>query len=103
MYEKSYMHRKPVTHVGVASATDFILTASQDGHIKFWKKNPKGIEWVKHISAHLGFKQKAFWLISLGPIIDLAVTSDGLYAASISTDGFLKIYDVIAYGKPLPV
>ena len=31
------MHRDVVTHVTVTS-TDFIITASQDGHIKFWKK-----------------------------------------------------------------
>jgi len=31
------MHRDTVTHVRVTH-TDFIITASQDGHIKFWKK-----------------------------------------------------------------
>jgi peptidylprolyl isomerase domain and WD repeat-containing protein 1 len=36
-YEKSFMHRDVVTHVMV-TPTDFIITASQDGHIKFWKK-----------------------------------------------------------------
>ena len=29
--------------------TDFIITASQDGHVKFWKKREdEGIEFVKH-------------------------------------------------------
>jgi peptidylprolyl isomerase domain and WD repeat-containing protein 1 len=36
-YEKSFMHRDVVTHV-LVTPTDFIITASQDGHIKFWKK-----------------------------------------------------------------
>ncbi len=36
-YEKSFMHRDIVTHVSVTKS-DFIITASQDGHIKFWKK-----------------------------------------------------------------
>ena len=36
-YEKSFMHRDVVTHVMV-TPTDFIITASCDGHIKFWKK-----------------------------------------------------------------
>jgi peptidylprolyl isomerase domain and WD repeat-containing protein 1 len=31
------MHRDVVTHV-LVTPTDFIITASQDGHIKFWKK-----------------------------------------------------------------
>lgn len=35
--------------------TDFIITASQDGHVKFWKKNEEeGIEFVKHFRSHLG-------------------------------------------------
>ena len=36
------MHRDVVTHVTVTS-TDFIITASQDGHIKFWKKLEVGL------------------------------------------------------------
>ncbi len=34
--------------------TDFIVTASSDGHVKFWKKLEDGIEFVKHFRAHLG-------------------------------------------------
>lgn len=48
------MHRKVVTHTAVAPITDFIITASVDGHVKFWKKLPKGIEFVKHFLSHLG-------------------------------------------------
>ena len=33
-YERSFMHRDMVTHVKV-TPTDFVVTASQDGHIKF--------------------------------------------------------------------
>ena len=46
-YEKSYMHRDEVTHIATAK-TDFIITASCDGHVKFWKKMDLGIEFVKH-------------------------------------------------------
>ena len=38
MYEKSYMHRDHVTFVAVTPGTDFFITASHDGHLKFWKK-----------------------------------------------------------------
>jgi len=34
--------------------TDFIVTASQDGHVKFWKKLENDVEFVKHFRAHLG-------------------------------------------------
>lgn len=39
MYEKSFMHRDIVTHVAVA-AHDFIITASADGDLRFWKLIP---------------------------------------------------------------
>lgn len=53
MYEKSYMHRDVVTHVAV-SAAEFFITGSADGHLKFWKKRPIGIEFAKHFRSHLG-------------------------------------------------
>ena len=54
MYERSYMHRDTVTHTVMATQTEFLITASADGHIKFWKKRPQGIEFAKHFKAHLG-------------------------------------------------
>lgn len=53
MYEKSYMHREVVTHC-LVTPTDFIITASMDGCVKFWKKHQEGIEFVKVYRAHLG-------------------------------------------------
>ncbi len=54
MYERSYMHRDAVTHVAVAPETDFFVTGSADGHLKFWKKRAEGVEFAKHFRAHLG-------------------------------------------------
>jgi hypothetical protein len=34
--------------VAVAHRTDFFITASTDGHIKFWKKQQQGVEFAKH-------------------------------------------------------
>jgi len=81
MYEKSYKHRDFVTHI-LVTKTQFLITASRDGHLKFWRKMPKGIEFVKHYRAHLG------------PIINLASNWDGTLLASVSTDKTVKIYDV---------
>ncbi len=53
LYERSYMHRDVVSHI-VVTKTDFIITASVDGHVKFWKKQPLGIEFVKHFLSHTG-------------------------------------------------
>lgn len=52
-YEKSFMHRDLITHL-VVTPTDFIITGSIDGHIKFWKKQDLSIEFVKHFRCHLG-------------------------------------------------
>ena len=54
MYEKSFMHRDTVTQVAVAQDQDFLITGSIDGHLKFWKKTPTGIEFAKHYRAHAG-------------------------------------------------
>eukprot|EP01105_Mastigella_eilhardi_P021191 TRINITY_DN5107_c0_g1_i1.p1 TRINITY_DN5107_c0_g1~~TRINITY_DN5107_c0_g1_i1.p1 ORF type:complete len:627 (-),score=189.39 TRINITY_DN5107_c0_g1_i1:99-1979(-) len=82
MYEKSYMHRDVITHVVVTPLTDFVVTGSVDGHVKFWEKQPVGIEFVKHIRAHLG------------PITGLAASNDGLTLVSTSKDKTIKLYEV---------
>lgn len=52
-YEKSFSHPDVVSHV-LVTKTDFVITASVDGHIKFWKKTADGIEFIKRFQAHLG-------------------------------------------------
>ncbi|XP_031622174.1 peptidylprolyl isomerase domain and WD repeat-containing protein 1 [Contarinia nasturtii] len=83
-YEKSYMHRDVITHV-VVTKTDFIVTASIDGHLKFWKKMEDGIEFVKHFRSHLS------------PINALAVNVNGTYLCTASSDKSVKIFDVVNF------
>ena len=85
MYEQSLMHRDVVTHVAVTPRTDFAITASVDGHVKFWKKLSVGIEFVKHFVAHSA------------PINALAVSLDGLRAATTSEDGSVKVFSVATF------
>jgi len=63
MYEKSYMHRDNVTHTAI-SRKDFVITGSKDGHVKFWKKKPEGVEFVKHFRAHVGTASYIYIYIS---------------------------------------
>ena len=35
-YERSFMHKDPIAFVRVTK-TDFVITVSTDGHLKFWK------------------------------------------------------------------
>lgn len=83
-YERSYMHRDIVTHC-LVSATDFIITASCDGHIKFWKKMETGIEFVKHFRSHLA------------PIVSIACNTEGTLLCSASADKSIKIFDVVNF------
>lgn len=86
MYERSFMHRDVVTHV-VSSTTDFIITASRDGFVKFWKKQSIGIEFVKHIRAHVGM------------ITSLSITANGqLLATASPVDNTIKLFDVVNFG-----
>ena len=83
-YERSFMHRDCVTKV-LVTKTDFVITSSQDGHIKFWKKNEVGIEFVKHFRAHLG------------TINDICVNETGTLLATLASDKAMKVYDVVNF------
>jgi peptidylprolyl isomerase domain and WD repeat-containing protein 1 len=85
-YERSYMHRDLVTHsVFTPGGTDFLVTASADGHVKFWKKMPEGVEFVKHYHAHLG------------AVHDLQCSADGQRLCTTSADRTVKFYDVLGF------
>ncbi|KAG2449525.1 hypothetical protein HYH02_005667 [Chlamydomonas schloesseri] len=84
MYERSYMHRDTVNNVAVTS-TDFIITTSIDGFIKFWKKQPRGVEFVKQYRAHVG------------AVDGLAVSFDGTLCMTLSRDRTVKIFDVLNF------
>ena len=84
MYEQSFMHRDHVSHTLVTSS-DFLVTCSRDGQLKFWKKLQKGIEFVKHFRAHMA------------PISGVAATADGSLLATTAADKAFKVFDVHAF------
>ncbi|EGG14037.1 WD40 repeat-containing protein [Cavenderia fasciculata] len=84
MYEKSYMHKDACSHV-LVSKTDYIITADILGYIKFWKKQPQGIEFVKTFRSHQGL------------ISSISVSHDGLWLCSIGLDKNVRIFDVINF------
>ncbi|XP_027018184.1 peptidylprolyl isomerase domain and WD repeat-containing protein 1 [Tachysurus fulvidraco] len=85
MYERSYMHRDVITHVAYAK-TDFLITASQDGHVKFWKKKEdEGIEFVKHFRSHLSV------------IECISVSAEGALLCSVGDDQAMKVFDVVNF------
>jgi len=85
MYEKSFMHRDMVTFVTSSVNTGFIVTGSADGHIKFWKKQYEGIEFVKHFRSHLG------------TLLGIVLSQDGRLLTTIGDDNALKMYEVNSF------
>uniref|UniRef100_A0A6A7FWL0 peptidylprolyl isomerase n=1 Tax=Hirondellea gigas TaxID=1518452 RepID=A0A6A7FWL0_9CRUS len=83
-YEKSFMHRDVVTHI-IVTKTEFIITGSQDGVIKFWKKLEESIEFVKVFRCHLC------------PIKCLVTNCSGSRCATMGEDSTLKIFDVVNF------
>ncbi|KAK0395069.1 hypothetical protein QR680_001096 [Steinernema hermaphroditum] len=82
-YEKSFMHRDTISHI-LATSTHFIVTASIDGHLKFWKKkHAEGIEFVKHFRCHSH------------KFADVKANHNGaLLATACADDQSAKIFDV---------
>lgn len=85
-YERSFMHKDIVTEC-IVTATDFLITSSLDGHVKFWKLTVGGsVEFVKSYLAHQG------------PVAQMAASADGAWLATVSTiDKTLKLFDVVNF------
>lgn len=86
-YSKSLMHKDQLSFVTVAPYTDFVITSSVDGYVKFWKKMAEGIEFVKEFLAHPG------------EIRGVTVSADGRSFATAGLDKTVKIFDVITFGR----
>lgn len=84
-YERSYMHVDTISHVLVTPLTDFLITASVDGIVKFWKKISGGIEFVKLFKAHNT------------RIEHVSCSADGSLLATIAKDKAMKIFDVLNF------
>ena len=86
LYEKSWMHRDIVTQVVVAAKHDFVITSSQDGYVKFWRKTVQSIEFVKAYRAHLQ------------PITSVAIAhNEDRYATCSAIEQSIKVFDVVNF------
>ncbi|CCC14138.1 unnamed protein product [Sordaria macrospora k-hell] len=87
-YSKSLMHKEQLTFLTMTPITDFLITTSIDGVVKFWKKVTGEIEFVKEYKAHLG------------EIKSVSVSQDGRSFATAGADKTIKLFDK---GAPLPI
>lgn len=85
-YSKSLMHKEQLLFVTMTPFTDFLITSSVDGVVKFWKKVAVGIEAVKEFRAHIG------------EIKSISVSQDGRSYATAGGDKTIKIFDVVTFG-----
>ncbi len=105
-YYKSFMHRESLNFVtvtkwvlhapltslyqtdadGLFTRTSFVISTSVDGHLKFWKKQESGIEFVKHFKT------------SLKAIVGVSSSDDGKLFATISESGEGRVFDVVNFG-----
>jgi peptidylprolyl isomerase domain and WD repeat-containing protein 1 len=81
------MHKDQLSFVTVTPHTDFLITSSIDGVVKFWKKMAVGVEFVKEFRAHAT------------EIRSVSVSADGRSFATTGSDKTVKIFDVITFGK----
>ncbi|KAK0307117.1 Peptidyl-prolyl cis-trans isomerase cyp15 [Friedmanniomyces endolithicus] len=84
-YSKSLMHRDHLSFCTFTPHTDFLITSSVDGYVKFWKKVAGGIEFVKEYKAHAG------------EIKGVTVSIDGRNYATVGVDNTIKIFDVVNF------
>ncbi len=66
--------------------TEFLITTSVDGHLKLWKKQDNGIEFVKLYRAHLT------------SVKAVSASADGQLFVTVSDDGTAKVFDVVNFG-----
>jgi peptidylprolyl isomerase domain and WD repeat-containing protein 1 len=87
-YSKSLMHKDQVATVTVVpSPSDFVITTSTDGFVKFWKKMATSIEFAKEYRAHSGRIQST------------SISADGTAFATAGDDEdkTIKLYDVVTF------
>lgn len=89
-YRVSFAHRAVVTKVVTSLKHGYVITASDDGIVKFWKRQPATgetacLEFVKSFTAHNG------------AVLALAVEHGGDTAASVGSDNCIKLYDVSTF------
>lgn len=77
---------QPAVKIDCNDRTDFIITTSVDGHLKLWKKQDVGIEFVKDFRAHVD------------AVVAASVSADGKLFSTMSEDGSVKIFDVVNFG-----
>lgn len=84
-YSKSLMHKEQLAFLTMTPITEFLITTSTDGVVKFWKKVAEGIEFVKEFKAHQG------------EVRSVSCSQDGRSFATVGVDKTVKLFDVVTF------
>ncbi|KAK3945265.1 peptidyl-prolyl cis-trans isomerase cyp15 [Diplogelasinospora grovesii] len=84
-YSRSLMHKEQLSFLTMTPLTEFLITTSTDGVVKFWKKVADGIEFVKEFKAHQG------------AIRSVSTSQDGRSFATAGADKTVRIFDVVTF------
>ena len=84
-YSKSLMHKEQLAFLTMTPLTEFLITTSVDGVVKFWKKVADGIEFVKEFKAHQG------------DVRSVSCSQDGRSFATAGLDRTVKLFDVVTF------
>jgi peptidylprolyl isomerase domain and WD repeat-containing protein 1 len=84
-YSKSLMHKEQLAFLTMTPLTEFLITTSVDGVVKFWKKVADGIEFVKEFKAHQG------------EVRSVSCSQDGRSFATAGVDKTVKLFDVVTF------
>ena len=111
-YEVSFLHKSQITHILSSSKHGFLLSCSQDGILKFWKRSlSKGIgNWMTtNTNSNTQSSSKNDIIITpclefvksyqahIGTILDLSMDTFEDHAVSLGKDGCVKLYDISTY------
>ena len=76
------MHKDVVNNIISSSESEYVVTVSVDGHIKFWKKVYSLVDFVKNFKAHNGL------------ITGTSISKNNHLLCTVGFDKTLKIFDL---------
>lgn len=101
-YHVSFMHRATVSHVVSSARHGYVVTACEDGIVKFWKRTPAipPEESVPKASGETSVPCLEFcksYTAHIGQVFALCLDPEEDTVASIGRDGLIKLYDVSTF------
>lgn len=108
-YQISFMHKATVSHVISSTRYGYVVTACEEGIVKFWKRTSTMVQEEDRVATKNITKDKEqpptpclefvkSFTAHIGPLTELCIDESGDTIASIGKeDGLIKFYDVSTF------